>query len=401
MAGPNPTPVRPTPPVAAAVPTVRAPAEPAHVLRRGAASRRGRRLRGLRDTTAGYLFVGPFLLAYVAFLMVPFVRGMWISLHDWNLLAVSINPAAKTFVGLENYARMLWGEGIVWSLDHQVPLRLLGLLLIAAILWGWRRGAIGRGTALAALAAALLLFGLLLGLHPGEDGRWGDRRFWPILGNTLTFVALTVPSITLLGLALALGLNRDDRASAALRTAFFLSQVLSVTVVTLIWQLTFSPRQGLIGHVFRSLGLEPVSWVTRTDLAMPAIVIATVWWSLGFAMILFLAGLQEIPAERYEAARLDGAGLWALIRHITLPALTRTTALVVVLQIILHFQVFGQSHLITRGGPNDATQVLVRYIYQTGFRNSELGYASALAIVLFVCMLAFAMLQLRVSRGEG
>jgi multiple sugar transport system permease protein len=133
---------------------------------------------------------------------------------------------------------------------------------------------------------------------------------------------------------------------------------------------------------------------------MPAIVIATVWWSLGFAMILFLAGLQEIPAERYEAARLDGAGLWSIIRFITLPALSRTTTLVIVLQIILHFQVFGQSHLITRGGPNDATQVLVRYIYQTGFRNSELGYASALAVVLFLFMLVFAMLQLRVSRGD-
>ncbi len=402
MAGPNPTtPIRPTPNVARAVHAVPAPSEGAAASRRSAIARRGRRLRGLRDTAAGYLFVAPFLLAYVAFLMVPFARGLWISLHDWNLLAVSINPEAKSFVGLENYARMLWGEGIVWGLDHQVPLRLFGLVLAGAIVWAWRRGTIGRGTAVAALVAALLLFGLLLGLHPGEDGRWGDRRFWPILGHTLTFVALTVPSVTLLGLALALGLNRDDRASAALRTAFFLSQVLSVTVVTLIWQLTFSPRQGLIGHAFRSLGLEPVSWVTRVDLAMPAIVIATVWWSLGFAMILFLAGLQEIPAERYEAARLDGAGLWALIRHITLPALTRTTALVVVLQIILHFQVFGQSHLITRGGPNDATQVLVRYIYQTGFRNSELGYASALAIVLFVCMLAFAMLQLRVSRGEG
>jgi multiple sugar transport system permease protein len=354
-----------------------------------------------RDAAAGYLFVGPFLLAYVAFLVTPFVRGIWISLHDWNLLAVSINPDAKRFVGLDNYTRMLWGDGIVWSADHQLATRLIGVVIVALLAWWWRSGAIHRSTALAGIGATLLLFGLLLGLHPGEEGRWGDRRFWPIVGNTLTFVALTVPSVTLLGLALALGLNRDDRVSAALRTAFFLSQVLSVTVVTLIWQLTFSPRQGLIGHAFRSLGLEPVSWVTSIDLAMPAIVIATVWWSLGFAMILFLAGLQEIPAELYEAARLDGAGVWATIRSITLPALSRTMSLVIVLQLILHFQVFGQSHLITRGGPNDATQVLVRYIYQTGFRNSELGYASALAIVLFVFMLVFAMIQIRASREEG
>ncbi len=366
-----------------------------------ATSRVARRRFPWRDAAAGYLFVGPFLLAYVAFLVTPFVRGIWISLHDWNLLAVSINPDAKRFVGLDNYTRMLWGDGIVWSLDHQLVPRLAGVVIVALLAWWWRSGAINRSTALAGIGATLLLFGLLLGLHPGEEGRWGDRRFWPIVGNTLTFVALTVPSVTLLGLALALGLNRDDRASAALRTAFFLSQVLSVTVVTLIWQLTFSPRQGLIGHAFRTLGLEPVSWVTSIDLAMPAIVIATVWWSLGFAMILFLAGLQEIPAELYEAARLDGAGAWATIRSITLPALSRTMSLVIVLQLILHFQVFGQSHLITRGGPNDATQVLVRYIYQTGFRNSELGYASALAIVLFVFMLVFAMLQIRASREEG
>ena len=177
--------------------------------------------------------------------------------------------------------------------------------------------------------------------------------------------------------------------------------MLSVTVVTLIWQLTLSPRQGLIAHAFPGLGLEPLAWVTNPDLAMPAIVIATVWWSLGFAMILFLAGLQEIPPERNEAARLDGAGPLQLLRHITLPALSRTTTLVVVLQIILHFQVFGQSHLITRGGPNDATQVWVRYVYQTGFRNSELGYASALAIVLFAFMLVFALVQMRASRGDA
>ena len=357
--------------------------------------------RRWRDAVAGYMFVTPFLVAYLLFLVTPFLRGIWISLHDWNLLAVAMNPDAARFVGVGNYSRMLWGDGIVWSLEHQLLPRALGVLAMALIVWWWSRGVIGRGTALAALAAGLLLFGVLLGLHPGEDGRWGDRRFWPIVGNTLTFVALTVPSVTLVGLALALGLNRDDRVSAVLRTAFFLSQVLSVTVVTLIWQLTFSPRQGILGHLFRSVGLEPLNWITDTALAMPAIVIATVWWSLGFAMILFLAGLQEIPAERYEAARLDGAGLWPIIRFITLPALSRTTTLVVVLQIILHFQVFGQSHLITRGGPNDATQVLVRYIYQTGFRNSELGYASALAIVLFVFMLVFAMLQLRVSREEG
>jgi multiple sugar transport system permease protein len=115
-------------------------------------------------------------------------------------------------------------------------------------------------------------------------------------------------------------------------------------------------------------------------------------------MVLFLAGLQEIPAERYEAARLDGANAWSAFRYITLPGIARTLTLVVVFEIVLHFQVFGQSHLITQGGPNDATQTLVRYIYQTAFRDGQLGYASALAMVLFLLMMGFSLLQMRLER---
>ena len=207
---------------------------PTRAIRAAANPRAARAARSVRDAVAGYLFVGPFLLAYVAFLLWPFARGVWISLHDWNLLAVAINPDAKTFVGLENYVRMLWGDGLTWSLEHQWAVRAIGLAGVAVALWAWRTRAIGRGAAVAAIVAGLLVFGVALGVHPGEDGRWGDRRFWPIVGNTLSFVALTVPVVAALGLGLAIGLNRDDRLSAVLRTAFFLSQVLSVTVVTLI-----------------------------------------------------------------------------------------------------------------------------------------------------------------------
>ncbi len=159
----------------------------------------------------------------------------------------------------------------------------------------------------------------------------------------------------------------------------------------------YSPAQGILANIARSLGLEPITWVTNPDLAMPALVITTVWWSLGFAMVLFLAGLQDIPAERYEAARLDGATAVQTFRFITIPGIARTVTLVVVFEIILHFQVFGQAHLITRGGPNDATQTLVRYIYQTAFRDGELGYAAALSIVLFALMLGFSLLQMRLE----
>lgn len=364
------------------------------------AQRRARVAAGRwRDDLHGYLFAAPFLIAYGLLLVYPFVKGIWMSLHEWNLLAVAFNPDAKVFVGLQNYIDMLWGSNLVWDADHQLPLRLLGLAAVAYVVFLTARGRLGRGTGITLTVAGVLLFGVALGVHPGEDGRWLDRRFWQIVGNTLLFVLLTVPSVTALSLLFALALNRRGNLAAILRTAFFLSQVLSVTVVTLIWQLMYSPRQGILANVLSAVGLEPIEWVTNAQLAMYAIVIATVWWSIGFAMILFLAGLQEIPSELFEAARIDGASGWAITRNITLPALSRTTTLVIVLQIILHFQVFGQSHLITRGGPNDATQVLVRYIYQTAFRNGEMGYASALSVFLFVVMLLFSLLQIRSQRS--
>ncbi len=289
-----------------------------------------------RDTVEGYAFVLPFLVVYGVFLLYPFLKGIWISFHSWNLLEVAFNPDAKTWLGFANYTDLFTY----------------------------------------------------------------DRRFGEIVLNTLEFVFLTVPTITIVGLLIAVALNRETRMMSVLRTLFFLSQVLSVTVVTLIWQLLYSPQQGLIGQVFEAFGAEPLDWVTSPDRAMLSLVLVTVWWSIGFAMILFLAGLQEIPQERYEAARLDGASRWRLLWHITLPGIRRTTTLVVIFEIILHFQVFGQSHLITRGGPNDQTQVLVRYIYQTAFRDSELGYASALAMVLFLLMLGFSVLQLRLNKED-
>lgn len=133
---------------------------------------------------------------------------------------------------------------------------------------------------------------------------------------------------------------------------------------------------------------------------MAAIVVTTVWWSLGIAMILFLAGLQDISRDLFEAAALDNATGVKTFWYITLPNLKRTITLVVVLQIILHFQIFGQSHLMTNGGPNDTTQVLVRYIYQTAFRDSELGRASAMAVFLFLIIGAFSVVQFAIGREE-
>jgi len=357
------------------------------------------RLRRHRDTIDGYLFLAPFLAIYGLLLVYPFLKGIWISLHDWNLMAVAFDPSAKEFVGLENYVRFLWGREMTWDFAAHWQPRMLVLLAGCGAAYASITGALSRPAAAGLCLAALVLW-ILLGFHPGEDGRWFDRRFWPTVGNTFVFVLLTVPGVTITGLALAIGLNRETRMMAVLRTVFFTSHVLSVAVVTLIWRYMFDSNRGLFAEIAQGLGREPIVWLTSTDLAMVAIVIATIWWSTGLAMVLFLAGLQGIPGERYEAARLDGAGHWALFRHITLPGLRRTTTLVLVLQTIAHFQVFGQPHLMTQGGPNDATQTLVRHIYEAGFRDSEMGRAAAMSLFLFAIMFVFAMLQLRMSQGE-
>jgi multiple sugar transport system permease protein len=289
------------------------------------------------------------------------------------------------------------GVNIEWGPLASPFVQLAGLAGLAAAFYLHRTDRVSRATAVA-IAIASALFFLLPGFHPGEGGRWYDRRFWPTVGNTILFVALVVPGITITALVIAAAINRETRAMTVLRTVFFISQVLSVTVVTLIWQIMFSPRQGLIANVTQVLGGTPINWVTDQQFAMAAIVIATIWWSLGIAMILFLAGLQDISKDIYEAAALDRATGVKAFWYITLPNLKRTITLVVVLQIILHFQVFGQSHLMTQGGPNDATQVLVRYIYQTAFRDSDLGRASAMAVFLFVIMGAFSVIQFVIGR---
>ena len=161
---------------------------------------------------------------------------------------------------------------------------------------------------------------------------------------------------------------------------------------------TPSPRQGLIANVFEGLSVEPLTWLTNEHLAMPALVITTVWWSIGIAVMLFLAGLQDINPEIYEASEMDGATAVQSFFLITIPNIGTTLLLVSVLQIVLHFQVFGQSHLMTGGGPNDETQVLVRYIYQTAFRDSEMGRASAMAMTLFVIIGGFSLLQFLLGR---
>jgi multiple sugar transport system permease protein len=230
---------------------------------------------------------------------------------------------------------------------------------------------------------------------------FGDAFFLQTVWNTFYFVLLTVPALALLGLALALALNRQTRWAAVLRTIFFASTVLSVTVVALVWRLVFLPDSGLLSTILRAVGRSPIAFLNDERLAMPAIAITTIWWCIGLPMVLFLAALQQVPRDLYEAAALDNATRWTTLRKITLPAIRRTFVLVVIIEVILQFQLFGQAQLMTLGGPNNATRPIVLFIYEAGWRQWQLGYAAAAAQVLFVMILIAAMVQYRVSSRRG
>lgn len=227
---------------------------------------------------------------------------------------------------------------------------------------------------------------------------WADPIFLGAVRNTFLFVLMTTPAFLVLGIVLALALNTRARASGVLRSVFFGSSVLSVTVVTLVWRMVLAPQNGLLADILTSLRLPSVAVLADRGLALPAIALVTVWWGIGLPMMLFLAALQQIPGEIYEAARLDNAGWWRILWRITLPSIRRTVVLVAVVEVILQFQLFGQARLMTGGGPDNSSRPIVQFIYEAGFRDWRLGYAAAGSQVLFAFMLVAAGAQLWLSR---
>lgn len=220
-----------------------------------------------------------------------------------------------------------------------------------------------------------------------------DSVFLEAMRNTLVVTLMIVPVLTALALALALGLNRGGKGAAILRGIFFSSAVLSVTIVTLIWRFVLAPDAGLLGELWSALGWQPLPFLSDPSLVLPALAVTTIWWSLGFPMLLFLAGLQQIPEEMYEAAALDNAGRWTTLVRITVPAIRRTLVLVVMLQTAAQLQLFGQAQLLTGGGPGGASRTAVLFLFETAFDRWQLGYASAAAEVLFVIIVAVTLGQ--------
>jgi multiple sugar transport system permease protein len=212
--------------------------------------------------------------------------------------------------------------------------------------------------------------------------------FWSSLWHTIWFTILTTPPLIILALGLALLADRVGRGRWFFRLAFFAPYVLPSAVVALIWMWLYTPGLGLLDTALGKVGITAPNWLGSESFAMISLAITTVWWTLGFNFVLYLAGLQDIPREIYEASSIDGAGPWQQIRTITIPLLGRTTTLVAVLQVIASLKVFDQMYIMTSGGPNFATRSILEYVYDEGFTNFRVGYASALSMLFFVVVLA-------------
>lgn len=293
----------------------------------------------------GWLFALPHLLLFAVFLLAPTAYGFWISLHRWHVLA-----KAHPFVGFANY-----------------------------------------GAALA------------------------DDIFWLALCNTAYFVVLVVPAGNLVSLLLALGLSQARALGTFYKVTFYMPVIISIAVVAVLWQWLYNTEVGLINLYLkavvgglRHLGLPlapftPLPWLSNPHWVMPSIALLSIWWGAGGNMILYLAGLNNIPPDYHDAATIDGANGWQRFWAVTWPLLRPTTLFCLVFSVVGAFQVFGQSYVLYGGGsgPARAGLTLVLYMFQQGFSEYEIGYGAAIAYLLFAIVLLFTAVQFRLLRPKG
>lgn len=228
-----------------------------------------------------------------------------------------------------------------------------------------------------------------------------DTQFQQAFGQTIIFVALTIP-IIFVGLLFALILNQPVRGIGIFRTIFYLPNIIAVTVIGLIWARVFaSDDQGLLNAILVNLGAESIPFLNRGDLATLVISFTTLWWTVGFSMLIFLAGLQDIPESLYDAAKVDGANRWHQFRFITIPGLRRPFAFLSVLQVIASFQIFGQVDVITGGGPAGNTRTIVYNIFEVTFQYFQVGYGTAMAVIMFIILMVISIFQLTIFRDQG
>ena len=287
------------------------------------------------EARAGFAFIAPALGLILLFFVVPVVAGFLLAATDFDIYGIG-DPATTRFVGLQNFAGLL---------------------------------------------------------H--------DSVFWKALANTFYFVLVGGPLSVAVSLGAAMLLNgRLVRLKGLFRTVFFAPVVTTMVAVAVVWRYLYHPRFGLLNQILALLGLPDVNWLGDPRWAMPAIILMAVWKNFGYNMIIFVAGLQGIPTTLYEAARVDGAGPWQQFRRITVPALRPMLMFVGIITMIGYFQIFTEPYVLTggTGGPLNATLSLVMYMYKQGFRWWNIGFAAAVALVLFLIILAGTLLQMRLQR---
>ncbi|MHA7985865.1 carbohydrate ABC transporter permease [Rathayibacter sp. CAU 1779] len=286
-----------------------------------------------KDGRKAWLFLAPFGIFYLAFLLGPTIYMIVMSFFNTSMVRTGLG----SFAGLANYAEML-----------------------------------------------------------------SRPDFWSSLWHTLQFTLYTTPPLVILAFIFAVLTNRMNRGQWFYRLAFFLPFILPSATISLIWVFVFTPGTGLWALVETWFGIDPGSGVLSSpSTAMIGVAIATVWWTLGFNYVLYLAGLQDIPRELYEAAAVDGASTWSQIRYITIPMLSRTTTLVILLQIIASLKIFDQVYLMTGGGPGISTQVSLQLITNTGFTDNRLGAAAAASVLLFIVIIVIAIIRQLTDRSAA
>jgi multiple sugar transport system permease protein len=232
-----------------------------------------------------------------------------------------------------------------------------------------------------------------------------DEIFRQVLLNTLYYTAGVIPFQTAIGLLIAVGLNQKIRFMTGYRALYFVPVVTSMIAVSIVWQWMYQPQYGVINSLLRIVGIEGPNWLFSREWAMPAVIAMSIWKNVGYSIVLYLAALQGVPESLYESAMIDGANAWQRFWRITLPMISPTTFFIIVLSVIGSFQSFDQIYVLTEGGPARATSVIVHYLYQNGFQWFNMGYAAAIAYVLFALLLILTIMQwtyrARWVYGEG
>lgn len=341
-----------------------------------------------RANRAGYLFVLPAVGMLVLFLVAPVVLAF--SLGFTN--AKFASPNEPQFVGIDNFTKIFsLGQVSVPADPNDVNVAFDNLRELT------RPAAETQYSGMQVLSESYSADGTQANFTTA-----GDALFWKSLGNTFLFAGVIAPLQGGLALALALLINSRIRGKVFFRTIYFMPVVTSMVVVSILW-IFFYQKDGLANVLLDAIipGYEPVAFLAEPDLALPAIIFMSAWQGVGFHMIIWLAGLQTIPGELYEAATVDGANKWQQFKAVTWPGLKPTFVFVLIIISIQAMGLFTQINVMTKGGPLDSTTTIVFHLFREGFRKNEIGYSSAIAIVFFVIVVTISIIQRRLTREKA